>query len=265
MRIINLENSKSLYEAIKPRNSCFTSKGCLPATLTPLIGKTLWELHLRNCGSSFTSFHLDLFPNLKTLHIGSSHYFEAVSMSDGISLEELTFFSIKDCVSFVSFPDGGLIAPKLSELEIINCPNLKWLAEMMISLSSLESLIIRDCPLIEPCPENEGGLPVSLSTLNISYDAFLRLKWNWQTSPHLTFICIFGNKEDTESFPEEGLLPTTLTHLSIISFAKLKSLDRNGFTQLTSLRTLKILECPELHTLSEEGFPSSLTYLWIRE
>ncbi|KAF4376806.1 hypothetical protein F8388_025677 [Cannabis sativa] len=134
---LSTDNKVSSYD--------FKATRCLPATLTPLMGKTLQELHLRNCGSSFTSFHLDLFPNLKTLHIESSHYFEAVSMSDG----------------FVSFPYGGLIAPKLSELEIINCPNLKWLPKMMISLSSLESLIIRDCPLIEPCPENEGGLPIA--------------------------------------------------------------------------------------------------------
>ncbi|KAF4348823.1 hypothetical protein G4B88_004547 [Cannabis sativa] len=229
--VMELSTDKSLYEAIKPRNSCFTSTGCLPATLTPLIGKTLQELHLRNCGSSFTSFHLDLFPNLKTLHIGSSHYFEAVSMSDGISLEELTFFSIKDCVSFVSFPDGGLIAPKLSELEIINCPNLKWLAEMMISLSSLESLIIRDCPLIEPCPENEGGLPVCL---------------------------ISGYELDCVLVVLEGQRDSFFNYMN-----RAMGLDKKGLTQLTSLQTLEISECPELETLSEEGRVSNLPYLFM--
>ncbi|KAF4367351.1 hypothetical protein F8388_025769 [Cannabis sativa] len=59
-----------------------------------------------------------LFPNLKTLHIESSDYFEAISVSDGKSLEELTSLSIRNCGSFVSFPNDGLIAPKLSELKI---------------------------------------------------------------------------------------------------------------------------------------------------
>ncbi|KAM6550199.1 hypothetical protein CsatB_000011 [Cannabis sativa] len=73
----------------------------------------------------------------------------------------------------------------------------------------------------------------------------------------------FGNKEDMEPFSEEGLLPTTITSLSIMSFAKLRSLDKNGLRQLTSLKTLEILDCPELETLSGEGFPTSLTSLEI--
>ncbi|KAF4397036.1 hypothetical protein G4B88_008882 [Cannabis sativa] len=150
-----LENSKSLYEAIKPRNPC--------STVTPLQ-----SLRLAYCGSSFRSLDMDLFPNLKTLWIESSDYFEGITVSDGKSLEELTSLSIKDCDSFVSFPNGGLIAPKLSHLEIRRCPKLKWLPEKMTSLSALKDLQILYCPLIELFPEGEGGLPVSLSRLGIS-------------------------------------------------------------------------------------------------
>ncbi|KAM6547031.1 hypothetical protein CsatB_027767 [Cannabis sativa] len=258
MKMWKLENSESLYEAIKPRNPC--------STLTPLYHYLfLQELHLRYCGSSFRSLHMDLFPNLKTLDIASSDYFEAITVSDGKSLEELTSLSIDSCDSFVSFPNGGLIAPKLSELEIRRCPKLKWLPEKMTSLSSLEWLVILYCPLIELCPEGEGGLPVSLSRLVISYDELLRMKWNWQTLPHLTNFTIHGyvTEEDVESFPKEGLLPTTITDLGIFDFAKLRGLDKNGLTQLTSLQTLKVLNCFELETLSEEGFPTSLTSLCI--
>ncbi|KAM6547035.1 hypothetical protein CsatB_027771 [Cannabis sativa] len=261
MKIWKLENSESLYDAIKLRNPC--------STLTPLYHyPPLQELHLESCGSSFRSLHLDLFPNLKTLEIKSSHYFEAISVSDGKSLEELTFLSISNCGSFVSFPNGGLIAPKLSELKITDCPKLKWLPEKMSSLSALKSLLIMHCRLIEPFPEDERerSLPVSLSRLVISYDVFLRMKWNWQTLPHLTSLCIdgYGIEEDVESFPEEGLLPTTITSLSISFFAKLRGLDKDGLTQLTSLQTLYIHSCPELETLSEEGFPTSLTSLFIQ-
>uniref|UniRef100_A0A803Q442 Uncharacterized protein n=1 Tax=Cannabis sativa TaxID=3483 RepID=A0A803Q442_CANSA len=208
---------------------------------------------------------MDLFPNLKTLKIEFSCHFEAISVSDGKSLEELTYLRIGGCGSFVSFPNGGLIAPKLNELDIVFCPKLKWLPENMNSLSSLKSLTIKYCPLIEPLPEGEGGLPVSLSSLTISSDIFFRMKWNWQTLPHLTHLSIYGYgiEEDMESFPEKGLLPTTIISLTIWYFAKLRGLDKNGLTQLTSLQTLEILECPELETLSEEGFPTSLTSLWI--
>ncbi|KAF4367349.1 hypothetical protein F8388_025767 [Cannabis sativa] len=146
----------SLYDAIKPGNPCSTStsSGCLPfSTLTPLCHyPPLQELLLVKCGPSFRSLHMDLFPNLKTLKIEFSCHFEAISVSDGKSLEELTYLRIGGCGSFVSFPNGGLIAPKLNELDI-------WLPENMNSLSSLKSLTIKYCPLIEPLPEGEGGLP----------------------------------------------------------------------------------------------------------
>ncbi|XP_060960345.1 putative disease resistance protein At3g14460 [Cannabis sativa] len=258
MFIWKLENSESLYEAIKPTNPC--------STLTPLYHyPPLQHLTLSNCGSSFRSLHMDLFPNLKTLVIGSSDYFEAMTVSDGKSLEELTSLSIDSCDSFVSFSNGGLIAPKLSELKIRKCPKLKWLPEKMTSLSALKELTIRYCPLIKSFPEGEGGLPVSLCELNTSYDELLRMKWNWQTLPHLTTLFIDGDgiEEDVESFPKEGLLPTTITDLEIWSFRRLRGLDKNGLTQLTSLQVLRIFNCPELETLSEEGFPTSLTSLEI--
>ncbi|KAM6567871.1 hypothetical protein CsatA_026999 [Cannabis sativa] len=256
MFIWKLENSESLYEAIKPMNPC--------STLTPLHHyPPLQHLTLSNCGSSFRSLHMDLFPNLKTLVIGSSDYFEAMTVSDGKSLEELTSLSIWDCISFVSFPNGGLIAPKLSELRIWKCSKLKWLPEEMTSLSGLKSLTIGGSPLIKSFPE--GGLPVSLSSLDLSYDELLRMKWNWRTLPHLTTLFIDGDgiEEDVESFPKEGLLPTTITYLDIRSFKRLRGLDKNGLTQLTSLQTLEIFNCLELETLSEEGFPTSLTSLEI--
>ncbi|XP_060961078.1 putative disease resistance protein At3g14460 [Cannabis sativa] len=167
-RINYLDNSESLYKAINPSN---------PTSPTPLCHyHSLQYLNLWYCGSSFRSLHMDLFPNLKTLRIVRSDYFETVSASDGKSLEELTSFSIESCGNFVSFPNGGLIAPKLSNLRISGCPQLKWLPEKMTSLSSLETLIIDDCPSIEPFPEGEGGHLVSLSSLWISYDAVSRMK-----------------------------------------------------------------------------------------
>ncbi|XP_062114742.1 putative disease resistance RPP13-like protein 1 [Humulus lupulus] len=149
--------------------------------------------------------------------------------------------------------------PKLTYLEIMDCFKMKWLPVRMASLLSLKYLSIYGCPLIETLPE--GGLPICLSTLKISYHELLRINWNWQTLPHLKHVEIEGDKEDLESFPEERLLPTTITSLGIVRFSKLKCLSKNGLTQLTSLQTLEIRSCPELDTLSEEGFPTSLSSL----
>ncbi|KAF4371527.1 hypothetical protein G4B88_008242 [Cannabis sativa] len=72
----------------------------------------------------------------------------------------LQSLNLRNCgSSFVSFPNGGLIAPKLSELEISYCHKLKWLPQKMSSLSALKYLEIKGCPLIKSFLEGEGGLP----------------------------------------------------------------------------------------------------------
>ncbi|XP_062113812.1 putative disease resistance protein At3g14460 isoform X1 [Humulus lupulus] len=257
------ENIESVYDAIKPTNPSSASIGCLPtSTPTPFYQHPpLQYLFLYRCGSSFRSLHMDLFPNLKSLFLNACYYVEALSMSDG-QCHELTFLSslrILDCRSFVSFPNGGVIAPKLVEFSIMHCPKLKWLPEKMASLSSLKTLTIKNCPLIETSPE--GGPPISMSSLEISYRQFLMMKWNELTLPHLRDVTIRGEEEDIESFPEEGLLPATITSLDIYCFRELKSLDKNGLGQLKFLEVLKISFCHKLHTLSEDGFPTSLRTL----
>ncbi|XP_062114638.1 putative disease resistance protein At3g14460 [Humulus lupulus] len=263
IKIMHSENIESMYDAIKPTNPSSTSTGCLRTT-TPnpfYQHPPLQYIFLHECGSSFRSLHMDLFPNLKSLVLSECYYVEALSMSDG-QCHELTFLSsleIRDCHRFVSFPNGGLIAPKLAYFRIMYCPNLKWLPEKMASLSSLKTLTIKNYPLIETFPE--GGPPISMSSLEISYRKFLVMKWNEQTLPHLRDVTIRGEGEDIESFPEEGLLPATITSLDIHFFQELESLDKNGLGQLKFLEVLKISSCHKLHTLSEEGFPTSLRTL----
>ncbi|GMN69499.1 hypothetical protein TIFTF001_038549 [Ficus carica] len=65
------------------------------------------------------------------------------------------------------------------------------------------------------------------------------------------------------SFPEEGLLPTTLTSLYIVEFEYLKSLNGWSLQQLTSLERLSILHCGKLLCLPNKRLPSSLRYLYI--
>lgn len=52
--------------------------------------------------------------------------------------------------------------------------------------------------------------------------------------------------EDVESFPEEILLPSTLTSLKMSNIQNLISLDSKGFQHLTSLQALDISDCPNL-------------------
>ena len=92
-------------------------------------------------------------------------------------------------------------------------------------------------------------------------------------------------KRALDSFPEEGFLPSSLTHLTITNFPNLKCLDNQGLwhlttleiytfpslkslddkelQHLTSLETLLIDDCEKLQYLPKQGLPSSLSRLYI--
>ena len=70
---------------------------------------------------------------------------------------------------------------------------------------------------------------------------------------------------DVECFPDEGLLPLSLTSLSIYHCQNLKTLDYKALYQLSSLRSLRLLGCPNLQRLPKEGLPKSISYLAIYE
>ena len=88
------------------------------------------------------------------------------------------------------------------------------------------------------------------------------MSWNLKTLPNLTTFEITGSG-DVTSFPEEGLLPPTLTSLTIYDLSSLETLDNSGLRALTSLVYLRIHDCPKLNALPEEGLPTSVTQLSI--
>ncbi|PON86286.1 LRR domain containing protein [Trema orientale] len=67
------------------------------------------------------------------------------------------------------------------------------------------------------------------------------------------------------SFPEEGLLPTTLKDLTVAFFGNLQALNGKGFRHLASFRRLVITDCYKLQSLPAEGLPRTLTSLVINE
>ncbi|XP_057497420.1 putative disease resistance protein At3g14460 [Actinidia eriantha] len=167
----------------------------------------------------------------------------------------------------VSFPQGGLPAPNLRQFDLSSCLKLKVLPEQMQTLfPSLDKLDLSCCPEIESFPD--GGLPSNLRELRISHCKKLvdrRREWGLQRLPSLRDFEWSGDEDVGDSFPEEGLLPSTLTTLSIRDLSNLKSLNKKGFQLLCSLESLVIENCPQLRSLPEEGFPASLEFLWIRE
>ncbi|KAH7515398.1 hypothetical protein FEM48_Zijuj10G0022300 [Ziziphus jujuba var. spinosa] len=262
---------------------------CLPTTLTKLKIKNCEKLEfpmhhslktssiqkvsiINSCGGSgsLKFFPLDFFPNLKKLEITRCKYLESLTLPDGQLCQNLTTLIIGG-PNFISFPKGGLHAPNLIQLAVQGCKKLKMLPEQMHNfLPSLQYLEISDCPEVESFPD--GGLPSNLRELHVHNCSKLiadRMKWNLQKLQALGWFAIKdddereGESAGVESFPEEGLLPSTLEYLEILGIGSLKRLDIKGLQQLTSLTSLWIQNCPQLHKLPEEGLPTSLTYLYI--
>ncbi|XP_073263971.1 LOW QUALITY PROTEIN: putative disease resistance RPP13-like protein 1 [Populus alba] len=234
-------------------------KGGLPA---PVLTH-LKEIHINGC-ASLKCVALDLLPKLKSLSISDCPDLESLCaherpLNDLTSLHSLR---IENCPKLVSFPKGGLPAPVLTRLDLGHCSNLKQLPESMHSLlPSLIHLEIKGCSEVELCPE--GGFPSTLQSLEISNCNKLiagRMQWGLQTLPSLSDFTI-GWDENVGSFPEEMLLPSSLTYLQIYSLKHLKSLPR--LQHLTSLTSLRISDCPLIESMPEEGLPSSLSFLLI--
>ncbi|PSS24447.1 Disease resistance protein [Actinidia chinensis var. chinensis] len=228
---------------------------------------SLERLMLIRC-DRLTHLPLDFFPKLESLFIDCCKNFETLSIADRRGLQILTSLKsvrIMYCRSMVSFPQGGLLAPNLWGFELQSCLKLKILPEQMQTVfPSLESLALHDCPEIESFPDE--GLPSNLRSLRISNCKKLvdrRREWGLQRLPSLRRFVLRDDEDVGDSFPEEGLLPSTLTTLWIENLSNLKSLSKRGFQFLRSLTSLLIWGCPQLRSLPEEGFLASLEFLSI--
>ncbi|XVE69514.1 hypothetical protein DITRI_Ditri09bG0158100 [Diplodiscus trichospermus] len=237
----------------------FPAKGC--------CYRFLERLSITCSCSSLKIFPLDLFSKLSTLYICLCSSLESLSASDKCQWDLISLCSLElcRCINFVSFPKGGLRAPNLASLWIYGCEKLEALPEHMNTLlPSLQSLNLFNCPKLESFPD--GGLPSNLTSICISNCEKLiakRLDWGLQRLPSLKDLTIMGKCEDVVSFPEEGLLPTTLTSLSISEFSSLEYLN-NELQHLTLLQELEIFGCLKLKWFPNEGLPASLSYLRIK-
>jgi hypothetical protein len=229
------------------------------------IFSSLKKLHLENIYDSFRSFPLDLFPNLCHIYIFRCEHLETLTISGQLDLDLMILhIQIIDCPYFLSFPEGGFRASKLTLLWVWNCGRLRSLPDNMHALlPSLEELQIVDCAEVESFPE--GSLPCNLKSMSITDCDNLvagRMGWGLQKLPFLKNLFICGERGDVASFPEVGLLPTSLTALQIMNFPNMKSLDK-GLQHLTSLEELRIYNCPMLKYMPEEGLAASVSVLLI--
>ncbi|KAL5556233.1 hypothetical protein UlMin_038469 [Ulmus minor] len=225
--------------------------------LTDSSYQSLEYLSLSDPPASLKSFPLDSFPKIQQLSISHAPNLESISVSDGQcqGLSSLSSLDLDGCPSFVMFPDGGFPFPSLTTLQIYECNRLKFLPETLHNLfPSLQLLVIENCHEVETF--SVIGLPLKLQHLQIGNCEKLInsnwMRWNLKTLPNLTSFVIAGSA-DVTCFPEEGLLPPTLTSLLIFNLSSLETLDNSGIRALTSLVFLWIDSCPKLKQFQKRG------------
>ncbi|TYI29637.1 hypothetical protein ES332_A05G330600v1 [Gossypium tomentosum] len=190
--------------------------------------------------------------------------------SEGSHHQHLHYLDIRFCQNLISFQiEDGLSVTSLTRLWLFSCGSLKSLPEQMQSVfPSLEVLEIDDCPEIERVPKE--GLPSKLKEIRISWSDKLienlirKREWSLHTLPSLTSLNIWDSEVEMECFPDEHLLPSSLTSLDISSLRNLKSLGYKGFQHLTSLCNLSIYNCPKLQSMPPNMLPPSLSRLCIK-
>jgi len=180
---------------------------------------------------SLTIFPLDFFLKLRSLNLRSCQNLRRISQQQ--------------------------IHNQLKELAIDDCPQFESFSNMQILLPCLTMLLIIDCPEVEMFPD--GGLPSNVKELFLSslkLIAFLRETLGANTC--LERLCIV--KVDVECFPDQVLLPSSLTSLEIDGCRNLKKMEYKGLCHLSSL---ELYDCPNLERLPEEGLPKSISSLTI--
>ncbi|KAL5549124.1 hypothetical protein UlMin_004355, partial [Ulmus minor] len=242
------------------------------------------ELELINCTNCYMLPSFEQLRSLRRLRICGFDGFVSIGNEFCCSsLEDLTLREMDSLEwSFGNGQEGGSFSC-LKKLRIVECkklivglpdcclPSLKKVnlscCDEMVAVSvcpSLESIFVDRCPKLESLLEM--GLASNLKHLEIYYCVKLwqnRMKWDLQRWSSLQSLYLYGIVDVLDLFPEEGLLPTTLTSLYIYGFKNLKGLNGRAFQHLTSLQRLRIYFCNELECLPEERMPLSLSHLEI--
>nr|ACJ22821.1 NBS-LRR type putative disease resistance protein CNL-J9 [Phaseolus vulgaris] len=199
-----------------------------------ISGNSMDTSHTEGGSDSLTIFRLHFFPKLCYFELRKCQNLRRISQE--YAHNHLMNLSIDDCPQFESF-----LFPK----------------PMQILFPSLTGLHIIKCPEVELFPD--GGLPLNIKRMCLSclkLIASLRDKLDPNTSLQTLSI----EHLEVECFPDEVLLPRSLTSLYIYKCRNLKKMHYKGLCHLSSLT---LHHCPSLQCLPSEGLPKSISSLEI--
>ncbi|ESW22913.1 hypothetical protein PHAVU_004G005600 [Phaseolus vulgaris] len=199
-----------------------------------ISGNSMDTSHTDGGTHSLTIFPLHFFPKLRSLKLIDCQNLRRISQE--YAHNHLMDLRIEDCRRFKSF-----MFPK----------------PMQILFPSLTDLRILNCPEVELFPD--GGLPLNIKHISLScLKLIASLRDNLDPNTSLQTLSMRYLEE--ECFPDEVLLPRSLTTLAIRRCPYLKKMHYKGLCHLSSL-TLEF--CPSLECLPAEGLPKSISSLTI--
>ncbi|XVF78765.1 hypothetical protein PTKIN_Ptkin14bG0162300 [Pterospermum kingtungense] len=278
LKIVRCQNLKYLVDERESKsmisNSCFLEdleiRECstltclflnaeLPMTLKKLF---IWECPELECIAQ--DFHqTTALQSITLLMCG-----KIKSLPRGLDkLHHLQLISIQWCSNLVSFEESGL--PTTLRYFIIDCcTKFGALPKCMHNFASLRFLTSSRCSADISFPEE--GFPINLTSLHITNAPKIYrslVDWGLNRLTSLQRLIIGGEGcSDVVSFPEKNMmLPASLTSIYIKSFENMEYMCSDAFQNLTSLKTLMIINCSKLRALPEKDMLHSLGLLWIKD
>ncbi|WVZ14980.1 hypothetical protein V8G54_012546 [Vigna mungo] len=211
-----------------------TTSLCPPLNIFMTYYDFIEDLRIGGGCDSLKIFELDFFPMLSLLVLSGCQNLQRISQEH--THNNLKVISIIECPQFESFPGEGLSVafPSLTALDIIDCPKVKKFPDVGLP-SNVKHMSLSSLKLITSLRETLD-VNTCLKSLDISY-------------------------LDVECFPDEVLLPPSLTSLTI---DRCRNLKRLNYKLLHNLSSLSLYHCPNLQCLPEEGLPKSISSLEIR-
>ncbi|XP_020080125.1 putative disease resistance protein RGA3 [Ananas comosus] len=199
---------------------------------------------------SFRSEEEQVFQHLFSLHELS---FEHCSIKSLPNISFLKKLSISDCPNITSLPD---LPESLRYLSITNCPNIGLLLGLQ-ELNDLRYLTLMGCPKLAHA-ETKLGSPV-LRSFHTDAPSLLHVLLTGEALASLPHLGIHKFKKESFSSDEEQVF-RHLTSFNCLSFrsCSIKSLP-NNLKSLSSLRSLSIIDCPNITSLPD--LPRSLSEL----
>ncbi|XP_062115720.1 putative disease resistance protein At3g14460 isoform X2 [Humulus lupulus] len=251
---------------------------CKNCCVLPPLGQLVFLKNLLICrcdsvisiGDEIPHHKGPLFCCLEELRIYNMLEWKDWSFSSEVVMQEGQLFPLLKKLSLSCCPKLSVGLPAcLPSLELVNINSCEKMVTLLPRTQhifeappSLVSLSITNCPVLESLLDWGPNSKVKRLVLGQTKTLFEnRKQWDLHRLSCLESFSISWFED--ESFPNAGLLPTTLTALEIWYASNLETLNGKALQQLTSLTKLSIYNCQSLRCLPEEGLPISLSHVKI--